>query len=114
MSNLPRRALTVSALPLVMLDAAAVAVSFWLALAFRFDGQIPLANLQFLLLALPAVVAIFILSNLEFGLYAYVWRYISAAEVLTIGIASLVSTLLLISASMLQANRLVPLSVVGL
>lgn len=112
MSYLPKRALPLSALPLVLLDAAAVVVSFCLALAFRFDGQIPISDLRFLLLALPAIVAIFIVSNLAFGLYGYVWRYTSAAEVLTIGVAAMASMSLILGFSLLwTAQRPVPISV---
>ncbi len=114
MSYLPKHALTFAALPLVLLDAAAVVVSFGLALAFRFDGEIPTSDVQFLMLALPAIVAIFILCNLAFGLYRYVWRYTSATEVLTIGAASIASMLFILGASMLwPAQRPVPISVAG-
>ena len=69
MRNLPRRDLAISSLPLILLDAVAVVVSFWLAMAFRFDGQIPSAYLQYLLLAMPSVVAVFILCNNAFNLW---------------------------------------------
>ncbi|MEP7188578.1 MAG: SDR family NAD(P)-dependent oxidoreductase, partial [Roseiflexaceae bacterium] len=112
MSYLPKRALPLSALPLVLIDAAAVVVSFWLALAFRFDGEIPISDLQFLLLVLPTIVAIFIVSNLAFGLYRYVWRYTSAAEVLMIGAAATVSMLFTLGLSLLWiGQRPVPISV---
>jgi FlaA1/EpsC-like NDP-sugar epimerase len=115
MSYLPKRALTLSALPLVLLDAATIVASFWLALAFRFDGQIPPVDLQFLLLALPAIIAIFFFSNLTFGLYSCVWRYASAAEARAIGTASVASTTVLVGASLLwQSQRPIPLSVIGL
>jgi FlaA1/EpsC-like NDP-sugar epimerase len=115
MSYLPKRALSLSALPLVLFDAVAVFVSFWLALAFRFDGQIPIGDIQFLLLALPTIIAIFILSNLAFGLYRYVWRYTSAVEVLMIGAAALVSMMFILGFSLLwTGKRPVPISVAGL
>src|SRR5690242_9850695 len=101
MSYLPKRARTMSALPLIMLDAAAVVVSFWFAMLFRFDGQISLEYVQSLLLELPAIVAIFILSNLAFGLYRCIWRYTSAIEALTIGAASLASTTLILCIDLL-------------
>jgi FlaA1/EpsC-like NDP-sugar epimerase len=115
MSYLPKRTTTISALPLILLDAVAVVVSFWLAMAFRFDGQIPAAYLQYLLLALPSVVAVFILCNLVFGLYGCIWRYTSAVEAVTIGMAGVVGTLLVLGADLLwQGYRPIPLGVAGL
>jgi FlaA1/EpsC-like NDP-sugar epimerase len=83
-----------STLPLLVLDAGSVAAGFWLALAFRFDGRIPADDAGYLLLALPALVVLFLCMNVAFGLYRYVWRYTSANEVLTIGAAGFTSTLL--------------------
>src|SRR3954452_8525413 len=101
MSYLLKRTTTISALPLILLDAVAVVVSFWLAMAFRFDGQIPSAYLQYLLLALPSVVAVFVLCNLAFGLYGCIWRYTSAVEAVTIGMASVAGTLLVLGGEMI-------------
>ena len=115
MGSFTKRALSRYALPLLLLDAISIVVSFWLALAFRFDGRIPAGDLRFLLLALPAIVVVFILNNLGFGLYHYVWRYTSANEVLTISAAAASSTILLLGVSLLwTVSRPVPLSVAGL
>src|SRR5262245_56465012 len=115
MRSFSKRPLGRNALPLLLSDITSVVVSFWLALAFRFDGRIPEVDLRVLFLALPAIVAIFIVSNLAFGLYRYVWRYTSANEVLMIGTAAATSTFLLLGVSMMwKVGRPVPLSVAGL
>ena len=41
MSYFPKRVVATQGVPLLALDAISVAVSFWTALVFRFDGQIP-------------------------------------------------------------------------
>lgn len=115
MSIVPKRMLAESTLPLLVLDAGSVAAGFWLALAFRFDGRIPADDAGYLLLALPALVVLFLCMNVAFGLYRYVWRYTSANEVLTIGAAGFTSTLLTMWGSILwSADRPIPISVAGL
>ncbi|MFN8505786.1 polysaccharide biosynthesis protein [Kouleothrix sp.] len=115
MSYFPKRVVATQGVPLLALDAISVAVSFWTALVFRFDGQIPAEDARFVLLALPAIVMIFLFGNLAFGLYRYVWRYTSAGEVLTIGAAGVASTAMVLVGSMLWgADRPVPISVAAL
>jgi FlaA1/EpsC-like NDP-sugar epimerase len=90
-------------------------LSFWLALAFRFDGRIAAADMRLLTVSVPVIVGAFVFANLMFGLYRHVWRFTSAHEVLVIGVAAASSTLLLTIADLLfTAARPVPISVVGL
>lgn len=113
MSYFPRRFIATSATSLFIFDTVSVLAAFWLALVFRFDGQIPRADASALLAIIPAVVLVFLLSNLVFGLYRYAWRYTSANEVMTISLAGANSTLLLLLFGLTQQNnRVLPLSVV--
>lgn len=115
MSYVPRRIVAPSALSLLAFDALSVVAGFWTALVFRFDAQIPFDDMLALGLMLPAIVTVFVFGNLAFGLYRYAWRYTSATEVVTIGVAGVASTLLLIMLSLLLGvSRPIPLSVVGL
>jgi FlaA1/EpsC-like NDP-sugar epimerase len=115
MSYFSKRLAFKSALPLILLDCGSVALSFWLALEFRFDGQIPAANAWFMLLTLPTLLLVFLFSNYIFGLYGYVWRYTSATEVMTIGAATTTGTLASLFLSLFRSGaRPIPLSVVAM
>ncbi len=104
-----------SALSLIVMDAIGVVCSFLLALEFRFDGQVPVADLQVFLLALPVILAIFLATNFAAGLYRYVWRYTSANEVITVTISSVVSTLIVLALSLMWGEwRPIPMSVTSL
>jgi FlaA1/EpsC-like NDP-sugar epimerase len=109
------RTLIWNTLLLAVLDIASVVISFWVALAFRFDGDISALDSHLLITALPIVIFTYVLTNYFFGLYHYLWRYTSASEVLTIAIAAATSTVCLLLYSLLWVTqRPVPLSVVGL
>jgi FlaA1/EpsC-like NDP-sugar epimerase len=100
-------------MPLITLDTLSVVASFWLAMAFRFDGAIAAVELQWLVLSLPVVVVTYLVMNSIFGLYRYLWRYASADAVLAINASAASSTLLLFGWTMLwRAERPIPLSVV--
>jgi len=115
MRYLPKYSSLRYALPLMTLDAMSVVVSFWLALAFRFDGRIPAVDLRLLVFAMPIVVAVFVAINFFCRLYQYVWQYTSANEILMIGAAAMSATLLLLVASLLWVGaRPIPISVIGL
>jgi FlaA1/EpsC-like NDP-sugar epimerase/lipopolysaccharide/colanic/teichoic acid biosynthesis glycosyltransferase len=109
--RLPRAVARV--LPLGLADAAAVALSYWAALAFRFDGRVPTNELEWLLVALPLVVLVYVATNYLFGLYHHLWRYTSASEVVTLGITGATATAILAGYNLLwQSSRPIPLSVV--
>jgi FlaA1/EpsC-like NDP-sugar epimerase len=115
MSYLRRRTFSRDALVLMVVDAVSVVLSFWLALAFRFDGLIPRADQRLFALSIPVILTAFVAANLIFGLYQHVWRFTSPRAVLTIGLASLLVTIALIAADLVwSAGRPVPISVVGL
>jgi FlaA1/EpsC-like NDP-sugar epimerase len=113
MSYLPKHIRIGQALPLILLDAASVVASFWLALVFRFDGHIPAVDMHLFELTISAIVATFILANFVSGLYQHVWRFTSANEVLVICLAALSSTLVLLVGDLFwTVARPVPISVV--
>lgn len=109
------RARLLSALPLIALDATGVVLALAAALVFRFDGQIPEQALRSAFGALPFTIFAYLLVNGLFGLYRRLWRYASPQEVLTIGAATVITTLGLIGVGLLwSGQRPIPLSVVAL
>lgn len=100
---------------LVILDALSVVAAFWIALAFRFDGQIPSNYARAMVTALPFTVAGYVAVNTLGGLYGRLWRYTSAYDVSIIAMASGGTTCILLGLSLAQSGaRSVPLSVVAL
>jgi FlaA1/EpsC-like NDP-sugar epimerase len=68
----------------VAIDAIAIALSLYAAYLVRFDGAIWPEYLRQLLWLMPYVVAVTLLAFWVFGVYRFVWRYVSVREVLTI------------------------------
>jgi FlaA1/EpsC-like NDP-sugar epimerase len=115
MKHLTKRPFIEQSLPLMLLDGIGVVASFLLALAFRFDGRVPGAALQALLVAVPVILPIYWVMNLLFGLYRRLWRYTSVQEVVTIIGSAATSTLVVLGLNLLWlAERPIPLSVVSL
>jgi FlaA1/EpsC-like NDP-sugar epimerase len=78
--------------PLILWDSFGVLVAFLLALAFRFDGNIPTNYLNSFIQTIPFVILLFCVVNIPFGLYGHIWRYTSAQEVVVIVGSTLTST----------------------
>lgn len=111
--HLPRHMTHPHVFPLILWDGLAVPLAFSMALVLRFDGLAPARYWQPLVRLLPFIVLLYCLANLAFGLYAHLWRYASAQEVVTIVGASAASTLLLGLAILLTGGaRPLPLSVI--
>jgi FlaA1/EpsC-like NDP-sugar epimerase len=82
--TLPLRSLIYTRFNRVAIDAGAVALSLYAAYLIRFDGSIWPEYLQQLLSLTPYVVAVTLGSFWAFGVYRFVWRYVSVREMLTI------------------------------
>ncbi len=78
-----------SDVPLAFVDAMLVVGSFMLALAVRFDGDIPSKYASRLIEYLPLIVLIYVGSNLAWGLYGQIWRHAGVAEAQRILLAGL-------------------------
>lgn len=101
------------ALPLILSDAFAVLLSFFIALVLRFDGRIPAQYLVSFGGSIPAVILLYCVINYLFGLYRRLWRYASAQEVSTTLTSAVTSTLLVMIADLIwPVQRPIPLSVV--
>ncbi|MHB9149555.1 MAG: polysaccharide biosynthesis protein [Thermoleophilia bacterium] len=98
-------------------DMVMVAACYYLALTFRFAGQIPAEyrfyGRNFLIFGALAVI-IHLAANRLWAVYTIVNRYVGLSQALNIAQASVMATaaLMVISAAWLGDRRLVPLSVV--
>lgn len=68
----------------MLMDIAAVLVSFWVAFQVRFDFAVPEVYLNSFYRTLPVVLALRIASFYYFGLYRGIWRYASMADLVSI------------------------------
>src|ERR1700745_4019864 len=64
----------------VFVDAAIVALSWWLALQLRFDNTLPLKYSQLLNRTILLVLAIKLIVFVAFGFYNRWWRYVSIRD----------------------------------
>jgi len=99
--------------PLILWDSFGVFGAFLFALAFRFDARIPTDYLTSFIWTIPLVILLFCAVNIPFGLYAHIWRYTSAQEVVIIVGSTVTSTAVLILYILIRdTERPLPLSVV--
>jgi len=80
----------------VTIDAVLVALAFYLAFALRFDGGIPARYQELLVVTLPWVILGKLLIFTVFGLYHKLWRFVDQRDLLAIGRAVVVSSLVLV------------------
>jgi FlaA1/EpsC-like NDP-sugar epimerase len=80
-------------LPQLGIDAALVALAYFLAFRLRFDAGIPTDYGDLLAATLPYVVAASVLVFTMFGLYEKFWRYVGQRDYVKIGQAVIVATL---------------------
>src|SRR4051794_24078217 len=80
-------------LPQLGIDAALVALAYFLAFRLRFDAGIPTDYGDLLAATLPYVVAASVLIFTMFGLYEKFWRYVGQRDYVKIGQAVIVATL---------------------
>lgn len=78
-------------LVLGVLDIVLLALSFWLALMLRYDGNIPQADASMLLRHLPFLVGIKIVVYYFLNMYRIYWRYASIREMLQLLLATVVA-----------------------
>jgi FlaA1/EpsC-like NDP-sugar epimerase len=80
----PHRSFLYTRVNRVAIDAAAIALSLYAAYLFRFDGAIWPEYLHQLFSLMPYVVGLTLLSFWAFGVYRFVWRYVSVREAVVI------------------------------
>ncbi len=67
-----------------IIDAGVVAIALWFAYLLRFDGAIPAPFSAQLLLILPYFLFLNVAMNLLWGVYSFVWRFVSLREALVL------------------------------
>lgn len=93
-------------------DAIIVLAAYAFALLLRFDGHVPEPSTQWLLYASVPIAAAYILSNYWSGVYRAAWKYAGLIDVLTLGRAMGMATLVLFVVDFALPQRHIPLSVV--
>jgi len=95
------------------MDIVLIPLAYYLALVFRFEGQIPHFYLSILLRWMSAIVLIYIVVNSLSGVYRRLWIYASGREVILLAGSVGTSTLIVFVATALWPTRQrLPLSVV--
>ncbi len=97
----------------VVIDAAAVFLGYFAALAVRFEFRVPAEYFADFWLAAPVLVAVFLFVNLCMALYGGKWKYAGFDELLNLASASVMATALVTLACLLVpgARAMLPLSV---
>jgi FlaA1/EpsC-like NDP-sugar epimerase len=101
--------------PLAVLDAVVVFLSYLLPLSLRFEGNVPGTYWENFWLLVPLFTAIHLAANLALGLYGQMWRYASVREARRVLAASALAggVVLAIGTSPWDSARLLPLSVLA-
>ena len=97
----------------IALDAIAIFLSFFVALSIRFEFVIPRDYLVNFLLAVPAVVLLYVLTKYLMSMYAGRWKYASFDELLGLSSSTIISTAIIFLAVLLipGARKALPISV---
>lgn len=98
----------------MLIDAVVVALSFAVAISVRFEFAIPRSYINNFLKVLPAVTALYILTNFFLFLYAGRWKFASFDELLNLSSAAIIATTLLFFAFLLipGAREHIPITVI--
>jgi len=95
------------------MDIVLIPLAYYLALAFRFEGQIPGHYLSILLRSISAIVLIHIVVNSLSGVYRRLWLYASVREALLLaGSVGLSTVIVLVAVALWPSRQRLPLSVV--
>jgi FlaA1/EpsC-like NDP-sugar epimerase len=97
----------------IALDAAAVALSYSVALSVRFEFKVPSLYLRYFLEVLPALVILFVLTNNLMRMYTGRWKYASFDELINLSSSAVLSTAIVFLAVLVipGARKYVPVSV---
>lgn len=87
---------------LVLIDTAILLLVPFISLAIRFEGIIEQKYVDMLLRYLPVALIIRLVTFYCFGLYHRLWRYASVHELLMIGVAVTVSSIIIVGYTMFQ------------
>jgi FlaA1/EpsC-like NDP-sugar epimerase len=96
----------------MVLDVLVVYVAYAASFLLRFDGDVPRANAEFALGAVPVIAAAYVIANLLFGVYRTIWAYGSLGDILALFRPVLLVTMLAFFANFFVQDRDIPQSVV--
>lgn len=95
------------------IDIVSIPLAYSLALAFRFEGQIPHSYRSILLRWISAIVLIHIVVNSRSGAYRRLWMYASGREIILLAGSVGTSTLIVfVATAFWPTNQRLPMSVV--
>lgn len=101
-------------LPVFALDALLVGASYAAALALKFDGDIPRVSMIFFGQVVIAIMLAYIVGNYFFGIYRTAWQYAGFADVVNLGAAVGLVSIVLIGINALLSPRHIPLTVTAM
>jgi FlaA1/EpsC-like NDP-sugar epimerase len=89
----------------LFIDVGMVAVAYYVAFIFRFDGSLPPENTRQLVVFLPYMILLYIGFNLLWRIYSFIWRMTSLREalVLSLSVGSSALTALLVRILFLES-----------
>jgi len=98
-------------LPAIGTDAAIVLGSYALALALRFDGNVPSESWAWFSWAVPIIALGYIFANTVFGVYRTAWQYGGTLDAVYLGLAVILVTVVAFGVNLTLEHRPIPLSV---
>ena len=96
------------------IDLALIIIAYYLAYYVRFDGKVTPPYLSMYLTTLPAVVIIFSILLLIFGLYRGIWKYASIRDMVMIASASLCGVITIFFFTKLIQDIFIPRGVLAI
>jgi FlaA1/EpsC-like NDP-sugar epimerase len=81
----------------VALDLTVLSLAYWFAFLFRFEFAIPRTIMPLVLIAWPLVATTYYAGLIVFGVPRMAWRYMTMRDALRIGIACVLSTVVLVT-----------------
>lgn len=94
------------------LDGALVFACYLTALLLRFDGRVPSISVRTFHSVALLIILVYLVCNYLFGIYRTAWQYGGLADMLSLGQAAAVATLVIFLSNWFQGRRDIPLSVV--
>src|SRR3712207_4815678 len=95
----------------VLLDAAIVVAGYVVALLLRFDTEVPSVTWETFRTVAPVIVLGYLAALLAFGIYRTAWQYGGAGDVLNLGRAVALVTVVIFAINYTREVRHIPLSV---
>lgn len=95
----------------LVIDAAIVLGGYYAGFLLRFDGHVPPESQDTFWMVAPLIVAGYLLANWVLGVYRTAWQYGGVGDVLNLGRAVVLVTVIITAFNRTRAERDIPLSV---